>query len=127
MPNIDLDDRWFSEAACRGCDPDLFFPDPDDPNARALQKDAESVCATCPVIVKCAEYALSNGEKNGTWGGKSSWGTSSKSEGKRYIQRLKLKIEYNKLQELPDSRQKRTRISEVVKQLNNLKDIHRRI
>jgi WhiB family redox-sensing transcriptional regulator len=55
---------WQTEAACRGLDPDLFFPVRD-----ASATEAKAVCATCPVAAECLEFALANGEHFGIWGG----------------------------------------------------------
>ena len=46
---------WMDRAACRGCDPTLFFPPKGEPNA---YDGARRVCAGCPVRVDCREYAL---------------------------------------------------------------------
>jgi WhiB family redox-sensing transcriptional regulator len=54
--------RWQLHAACRGLDPERFFPERGDSLA-----PARSVCATCPVRVPCGEYGA--GEKVGIWGG----------------------------------------------------------
>ncbi len=51
-------------AACRGCDPNLFFPEHGGPT-----DDAKAVCMSCPVRVECLEFALQNVEKFGIWGG----------------------------------------------------------
>ena len=61
-----LDDRpaWRDHAACRGVDPDLFYPP-----AGALGADAKAVCRGCDVREECLTYALDNGEKQGIWGG----------------------------------------------------------
>lgn len=41
---------WHEQAACRECEPELFFPDPgEEEQARA----AKAVCATCPVRAIC--------------------------------------------------------------------------
>ena len=56
--------RWQTRANCLGVDPDLFFPE-----RGASTKEAKSVCAGCEVKPECLEYALSNGEKFGIWGG----------------------------------------------------------
>lgn len=122
--DTELDTSWFSEARCKGADVSAFFPDPEEPQFRNIQKVAEAICNECPVIIKCAEYALYSNEKNGTWGGKSSWGTSSWPEREKYVRRLKLKAEYNRLQELPDSRRKRMLIKDVSLQLSSLRNIH---
>jgi WhiB family transcriptional regulator, redox-sensing transcriptional regulator len=57
---------WWSHAACRGCDPALFFPERGEQVAAAKR-----VCLTCPVRPECLDYALEKGEKFGIWGGKS--------------------------------------------------------
>lgn len=56
--------RWQTRANCLGVDPDLFFPE-----RGASTREAKSVCAGCEVKPECLEYALSNGEKFGIWGG----------------------------------------------------------
>ena len=55
---------WQEEANCSGVDPDLFFPE-----RGASTREAKAVCANCKVRPDCLEYALSNGEKFGIWGG----------------------------------------------------------
>ena len=55
---------WRDEAACRGVDPTLFFPDVGEP-----AHEARAVCASCPVRDECAEWAIRSGEKFGIWGG----------------------------------------------------------
>ncbi|NNN20854.1 MAG: WhiB family transcriptional regulator [Acidimicrobiales bacterium] len=57
---------WRNKAACRGLDPDVFYPDPEDD---ALALEAKGVCEICPVRQACLEYALSHREKEGVWGG----------------------------------------------------------
>jgi WhiB family redox-sensing transcriptional regulator len=57
------------EPSCRQMDPDMFFPDPEKPNATYLAQAAKSVCSTCPYVVECLEWALSNDEIWGVWGG----------------------------------------------------------
>ncbi len=55
---------WRGKAACKGVDPDLFYPIKD-----SDAEDAKAVCQQCPVRVPCLEYALANNEKEGVWGG----------------------------------------------------------
>ncbi len=55
---------WQSRANCMGVDPDLFFPE-----RGASTREAKEVCRGCVVRENCLEYALSNGEKFGIWGG----------------------------------------------------------
>ena len=55
---------WRQRAACRGVDPDSFYPASDE-EAEA----AKAICAVCPVREPCLEYALANRERDGVWGG----------------------------------------------------------
>ena len=62
--------EWFADAACKGVDPALFFPD----EALGEERDhyfvqAKRVCLTCPVRLQCLEHALATGERHGVWGG----------------------------------------------------------
>ena len=60
---------WRANAACRGTDPELFFPDDDSGPARARIKQAKTICRGCPVSVSCLNWALTSGEEGGIWGG----------------------------------------------------------
>jgi WhiB family redox-sensing transcriptional regulator len=55
---------WRQRAACRGVDPDVFYPVSDE-EAEA----AKAICAQCTVREACLEYALANRERDGVWGG----------------------------------------------------------
>lgn len=55
---------WKSLARCRGVDPELFHPHPDEDGA-----EAKAICASCPVRESCLEHALTRREKLGVWGG----------------------------------------------------------
>ena len=55
---------WRQRAACRGIDPNVFYPASDDE-----ADEAKSICADCPVREACLEYALANRERDGVWGG----------------------------------------------------------
>jgi WhiB family redox-sensing transcriptional regulator len=55
---------WRQRGACRGVDPDIFYP-PSDEEAGP----AKAICAQCPVREACLEYALANRERDGVWGG----------------------------------------------------------
>ena len=57
---------WHADAACRGCDPSLFFPGRGD--NQSVQR-AQAVCAACPVQDDCLTHHLP--EKYGVWGGTS--------------------------------------------------------
>lgn len=51
---------WYRRAACRGLDPELFFPE-----RGASTKEAKAVCTGCPVQAECLTTHL--GEKYGVW------------------------------------------------------------
>lgn len=55
---------WRQRAACRGVDPDVFYPAADEE-----ADDAKAICGICPVREACLEYALVNRERDGVWGG----------------------------------------------------------
>jgi hypothetical protein len=50
--------------ACRGADPDLFFPLPGESAGQAI-----AICSGCLVRAECLALALANGERFGVWGG----------------------------------------------------------
>ncbi|HVE93844.1 MAG TPA: WhiB family transcriptional regulator [Acidimicrobiales bacterium] len=55
---------WRNRAACKGIDPEIFFP--------VSEEDAEpakEICAECPVRESCLEHALAHREREGIWGG----------------------------------------------------------
>ncbi|MDP9074776.1 MAG: WhiB family transcriptional regulator [Actinomycetota bacterium] len=55
---------WRQRAACRGVDPDTFYPVSDED-----AEEAKAICGDCNVHEACLEYALANREKDGVWGG----------------------------------------------------------
>ena len=63
--------EWFSEAACRGLEVELFLGvDDETPSQRRTrQNEAVRVCAQCPVRGRCLELALTSNERYGVWGG----------------------------------------------------------
>ena len=48
-------DNWTDDAACKGLDADMFYIEQGD---AVGARRAKAVCATCPVIDDCLEYAL---------------------------------------------------------------------
>jgi WhiB family redox-sensing transcriptional regulator len=62
---------WRDHAACRGLDPDLFFPVGTAGPALDQIGRAKRVCARCPVRARCLEWALNSGQETGVWGGTS--------------------------------------------------------
>lgn len=59
-----MDIAWRSLGACRGLDPQIFFPETADEEDLAL-----GICAECAVRIACLEHALARREKVGVWGG----------------------------------------------------------
>ena len=64
----DFDDEgelgWQTDALCAQTDPEAFFPE-----KGGSTRDAKKVCGACNVRSQCLEYALSNDERFGIWGG----------------------------------------------------------
>ena len=55
---------WRQKAACKGVDPEIFYPVSEE------EADvAKAICAECAVRQPCLEYALANRERDGVWGG----------------------------------------------------------
>ncbi len=55
-------------AACRANpDPDLWFPP--GPGATTQIRQAKAICAGCPVIADCLNYAFETGQNYGVFGG----------------------------------------------------------
>lgn len=64
---------WRDSAACRGEDPDLWFPiGRSDEFAPEIEK-AKKICAVCPVRSDCLQDALDVPHKYGIWGGTDEW------------------------------------------------------
>ncbi|MGV9942315.1 WhiB family transcriptional regulator [Streptomyces sp. NPDC003401] len=61
--------EWLRSAACIGEDPELFFPVGTSGPALRETADAKRVCGRCPVTADCLEYALTEGQTSGVWGG----------------------------------------------------------
>ncbi len=55
---------WQDYANCRGADADLFFPE-----RGASTRKAKAICAACQVQAECLEFAITESEKFGIWGG----------------------------------------------------------
>jgi WhiB family redox-sensing transcriptional regulator len=59
-----MNQSWRQHAACRGLDPEVFYPVSDEE-----AEVAKAVCAECAVRQLCLEHALAVREKDGVWGG----------------------------------------------------------
>ena len=65
LPFTELDELgWHERALCAQTDPEAFFPE-----KGGSTREAKRVCGSCDVRVDCLEYALSNDERFGIWGG----------------------------------------------------------
>lgn len=62
---------WEEQAACAGHpDPELWFPKTTTTHVNAdPYREARRICAKCPVIAKCAQFAIDNRFKDGMFGG----------------------------------------------------------
>lgn len=56
---------WHADAACRGMDPALFFPDAKGPTVVA--PEVEAACRRCPVKAECLDEVLA-------WTDEADWG-----------------------------------------------------
>lgn len=63
-PQTNQAPAWRQKAACRGVDPDIFYPVSDEE-----AEGAKAICRQCPVQDLCLDWALSTREKEGVWGG----------------------------------------------------------
>ena len=62
---------WRDRAACRGQDPELFFPDGNTAPALLQTEQAKAVCRRCEVAEACLKWAIETGQDTGVWGGRS--------------------------------------------------------
>ena len=60
--------RWISQGACRGEDPELFFPIAAQGPAAAQASAAKAVCRRCAVNAACLSFGLETSQE-GIWGG----------------------------------------------------------
>lgn len=63
-----------AQAACRGHDPELWFPAGEGHGATGRQllaqtEQARLICSGCPVRAACAQWADDTGQGFGVWGG----------------------------------------------------------
>jgi WhiB family transcriptional regulator, redox-sensing transcriptional regulator len=56
---------WQDDALCAQTSPDLFTVDKGESST-----EAKKICAACPVVRQCLEYALRNDIRHSVWGGK---------------------------------------------------------
>lgn len=61
--------EWQARAACKDCDPELFFPLGTTGAAVPDIEWAKAICAACPVQPECLDFALKTRQEFGIWGG----------------------------------------------------------
>jgi WhiB family transcriptional regulator, redox-sensing transcriptional regulator len=69
---VDVSEGWNLEARCRNEDAALFFgPNGFEPKRDRLAREAaaKAICRACPAVRVCREYALTQAELYGVWGG----------------------------------------------------------
>jgi WhiB family transcriptional regulator, redox-sensing transcriptional regulator len=58
------ENSWRLSALCGETDPEAFFPE-----KGGSTREAKRICTGCEVRAECLEFALSNDERFGIWGG----------------------------------------------------------
>lgn len=71
--------KWMQEGNCAHQSPSTFFP-----SDGVGVEVARRICATCPVVEPCLEYALEHRIEHGVWGG------CSERERRRILRRRRL-------------------------------------
>lgn len=63
--------EWQLLGSCRGADSSLFFLAEGErgPSKARRENSAKAICRNCPVLERCATFALSTREPYGVWGG----------------------------------------------------------
>lgn len=57
---------WQLSAACQGLPDYVYFPELTNEHA---VRYAKKICAICPVLQECRDWALTHHERHGVWGG----------------------------------------------------------
>ncbi|MFD8883799.1 WhiB family transcriptional regulator [Streptomyces erythrochromogenes] len=63
---------WQAEAVCREVGSEPFFGPAEEEGRRGRKesdRQAKSLCGTCPVVEACLHHALATHEPHGVWGG----------------------------------------------------------
>ena len=56
-------------ALCAQIDPNLFFPEGMGGQIAVAVKQAKQICAWCPILPDCRQWALDTRQQIGVWGG----------------------------------------------------------
>ena len=59
-----MNTEWMTRGKCRKSARAIFFP-----RDGMGVSEAQSICAECPVLQDCLQYALENHIRHGVWGG----------------------------------------------------------
>ncbi|GHE48874.1 hypothetical protein GCM10017771_70200 [Streptomyces capitiformicae] len=59
-----IDTAWQERALCAQTGADFFFPEPG-----SSVREAKRICGMCEMRSACLDYALTNDERFGVWGG----------------------------------------------------------
>lgn len=62
-------DDWRNRALCDGVPIEVFFPSNSRGQTEQPTDTAKQLCGECPVRDDCLDYALTNNEQYGVWGG----------------------------------------------------------
>ncbi|WP_432111398.1 WhiB family transcriptional regulator [Streptomyces sp. YPW6] len=61
---------WRDVALCRSHpDPEMWFPKGTDAVSMANEQEAKRICAGCPALAACRNWAIETREDSGVWGG----------------------------------------------------------
>ena len=60
---------WREEAACKDVSSAIFFPAGPAAGTPAATALARAICASCPVIDECLDFAVATNQQYGVWGG----------------------------------------------------------
>ena len=64
LPSVPSIGEWSEAGLCAQTDPDAFFPE-----KGSSTREAKRICARCPVLEECREYALDVMPTYGVWAG----------------------------------------------------------
>jgi WhiB family redox-sensing transcriptional regulator len=64
LDELDQPQEWQERALCAQTDPEAFFPE-----KGGSTREAKRICSGCEVSADCLQYAISNDERFGIWGG----------------------------------------------------------
>lgn len=64
LPVGDMPGPWIADGLCAQTDPEIFHPE-----KGGTGRDAKAVCARCPVINPCRDWAVATQQQHGIWGG----------------------------------------------------------